>query len=56
MRGKLRSLDDARNAYLNGKITDQELTAYFNKYTLVDKERKEIERRSKKIEKKLAMI
>lgn len=56
MAKNFKTLDDARIAYLNDKITPEEFSSFIKKYTMVDNERKSIEKQSKKIERKLATV
>lgn len=53
---KLRTLDEARIAYLNGKLNAEQYYAFLNKNVLVDEKRKSIEKDNKKIERKLATV
>jgi hypothetical protein len=53
---KLKTLDDARAAYLNGKINAEQYFAYLRKNVLVDEKRKSIEKDNKKIERKLVTV
>jgi hypothetical protein len=53
---KLKTLDDARVAYLEGKITAQEYSSLIRKNTIVDHERQSIQKETKKIERKLATV
>lgn len=56
MAKRFRTLDEARVAYLDGKITANEFAALMRKHVIVDNERKQIEKNSKKIERKLATV
>ncbi|KKB34660.1 hypothetical protein [Bacillus thermotolerans] len=56
MSKKYRTLDEARRAYLNGKITALEFSSLMKKNTIADNERKQIQKKSKKIERKLATV
>ncbi|MGD6775236.1 hypothetical protein [Sutcliffiella horikoshii] len=53
---KFKSLDDARKAYMNGKITSEEFSSIMRKHLLADENRKSLERESKKIERKLSVV
>ncbi|MFP7296226.1 hypothetical protein [Neobacillus niacini] len=53
---KFRTLDDARIAYLNNKITPEEFSSFVKKFTMGDHERKNIEKTTKKIERKLTTV
>jgi hypothetical protein len=56
MAKKFRTLDEARIAYLNDKITPQEFSAFLKRFSMADNERKMIEKQSKKIERRLATV
>lgn len=56
MAKRFRTLDEARVAYLDGKITANEFAALMRKHVIVDNERKQIEKSSKRIERKLATV
>ncbi|MEY8750757.1 hypothetical protein [Alkalicoccobacillus gibsonii] len=53
---KFKSLDEARIAFMNGKITSGEFTAMIKKNALADETRKEINKESKRIERKLQVV
>jgi hypothetical protein len=55
-RRRFKSLDEARAAYLAGKITSGEFAAFVRRFSVVDHERKELEKRMKKIERKLMTV
>lgn len=52
-RRRFKTLDDARHAYFEEKITKEEFAYYLEKFSIVDEERKEISKNAKKIERKL---
>ncbi|BCB04727.1 hypothetical protein [Bacillus sp. KH172YL63] len=56
MAKKFRTLDEARVAYLNDKITPEEFSSFLKRFSIADNERKSIEKNSKKIERKLATV
>jgi hypothetical protein len=53
---KLKTLDEARSAYLSGKITAQEYSSLIRKFSIVDHERQSIQKETRKIERKLATV
>ncbi|WP_299090317.1 hypothetical protein [uncultured Metabacillus sp.] len=53
---KFKTLDDARIAYLNDKITREEFYAYLRRNAIVDEARKNIEKNNNKIERKLTTV
>jgi hypothetical protein len=53
---KFKTLDDARIAYINNKITAQEFSVLLGKFAVADQERKNIEKSAKKIERKLSIV
>ncbi|ARK28810.1 hypothetical protein [Halalkalibacter krulwichiae] len=53
---KYRTLDEARKAYLNGKLTPEEYAAHLKKNLLADNNRREFDRKSKRIERKLELV
>jgi hypothetical protein len=56
LRRKGKTLDDARKSYLNGKITKEEYAAVIRKNLIGDHSRREIEKRAKKIERRLKTV
>ena|GEM_PF-2728619 len=48
---KLKTLDEARKAFLNQKITPEEFYAYLKKHSYVNQEMKEIDKSFKRLEK-----
>ena len=56
MTRRFKSLDEARGAYLNGKITKEEFASLIRKYSISDNVRRELSKNAKKIEKKLLSV
>lgn len=52
---KFRTLDEARKAYLDGKLTPEQFSAILKKNILADDIRKNLEKESKRIERKLSL-
>ncbi|WEG14174.1 hypothetical protein PU629_07355 [Pullulanibacillus sp. KACC 23026] len=50
---RYKTLDEARKAYLNKKLTPEQFNSYLKKFAYVDQERKSIDKSMKRIEKRL---